>query len=162
MPGFANALLITAAVGLLVIRRTKPQRVRAAKRWWLAPAVLAYCSLRGPGFIDVHHRCTSIALLGADLCVGVAMSAAWTRTNHVWTEPDGRVWSRGTRATAGVWAAGTASRLGLVGIALLIGIHQGAGALLLALAVSLLVRTGFRELRVRAVRPAPALTAAVR
>ncbi|WP_282792360.1 DUF1453 domain-containing protein [Streptomyces sp. CC224B] len=167
MPGFANALLIIAAAGLLAIRQTKPQRMRAARRWWPLPVVLAYCGLRGSGrgshLIDVHHRYASIALLSVELLVGVAMgAAAWAGTSHIRTEPDGSVRSRETKATAVMRGAGIAPRLGLVGIALLIGMHQGTGALLLGLAASLLVGAGSLELRVGALHPAPVLTAAVR
>ncbi|MEI5098068.1 DUF1453 domain-containing protein [Streptomyces sp. PmtG] len=162
MPGFANALLILAAVALVVIRQMKPQHMTGARRWWLVPAVLAYCGLRESGLIDPHHSALSLALLSGEVLVGLLMGAAWARTSHVWAEPDGSVWSRGTRATAVVWGIGIASRLGLMGIGLLLGVHQGAGALLLALAASLLVRAGLLELRVHAFRPATALTGAVR
>ncbi|WP_030680403.1 CcdC protein domain-containing protein [Streptomyces sp. NRRL B-1347] len=162
MPGFAQALLIPAVIALVVIRQMKPQRLTDARRWWLVPAVLAYCGLRESGLIDPGHRVESLALLGSELFIGLLMGAAWARTSHVWAEQDGSVWSRGTKATAVVWVVGIASRLGLMGIGLLIGIHQGAGALLLALAASLLVRAGLLELRAHTLRTGPALVGAIR
>ncbi|WP_030563159.1 CcdC protein domain-containing protein [Streptomyces aureocirculatus] len=160
--GFANALLILAALVLVVIRQTKPQRMTGSKRWWLVPAVLAYAAVKDTGLVDTHHEAASTALLGCEVLVGLLMGVAWARTSHVWTEQDGSVWTRGTKATVGVWVVGIAARLGLMGAGLLIGIHQGTGALLLALAASLLVRAGLLELRARSLRPAPALAGGVR
>ncbi|MEL3946869.1 MULTISPECIES: DUF1453 family protein [Streptomyces] len=162
MPGFANALLILAAVALVVRRQTQPQRMTDSKRWWLIPVVLGYFGLSGSGVIDTQHETASLVLLGGEIAVGLLMGAAWAWTSRVWTEPDGSVWTRGTKSTAVVWAVGIAARLGLMGIGLLIGIHQGTGALLVALAASLLVRAGILELRAQALRPAPALAGGVR
>ncbi|MFD9887320.1 DUF1453 domain-containing protein [Streptomyces alboflavus] len=162
MPGFANALLILAAVALVVRRQTQPQRMTGSKRWWLIPVVLGYVGLRGSGVIDTQHETASLVLLGCEIVAGLLMGAAWAWTSRVWTEPDGSVWTRGTKSTAVVWAVGIAARLGLMGIGLLIGIHQGTGALLVALAASLLVRAGILELRAQALRPAPALAGGVR
>ncbi|MGA4839158.1 DUF1453 domain-containing protein [Streptomyces sp. G45] len=162
MPGFANALLILAAVVLIVARQLKPQRMTGSQRWWLAPAVLAYIGARGSGLIDPHHQAESIALLVCEVLAGLLIGAAWARTSHIWAEPDGSIWSRGTRATAAVWGIGIATRLGLMGVGLLLGIRQGSGALLLALAASLLVRAGLLELRARPLRPAQAIPSGVR
>ncbi|MFD5701146.1 DUF1453 domain-containing protein [Streptomyces lasiicapitis] len=162
MPGFANALLILAAVALVVVRQTQPQRMEGSKRWWLVPAVLAYFGVKDAGLIDTHHEIGSIALLAGEILVGLLIGAAWARTSRVWTEQDGSVWTRGTKATAAVWAVGIAARLGLMGIGLLIGIHQGAGALLLAFAASLLVRAGLLELRAQTLRSAKAFPGVVR
>ncbi|MVO89737.1 DUF1453 family protein [Streptomyces sp. p1417] len=162
MPGFTNALLILAAVVLVVIRQTKPQRMTRSKRWWLVPAVLAYAAVTDSGLVDTRHETASITLLACEVLVGLLMGVAWARTSRVWTEQDGSVWTRGTKATAGVWVVGMAARLGLMGMGLLIGIHQASGALLLALAASLLVRAGLLELRAQGLRPAPALAGGVR
>ncbi|QCX79589.1 hypothetical protein C9F11_29990 [Streptomyces sp. YIM 121038] len=162
MSGFAQVLLIPAVIALVVIRQMKPQRLTDARRWWLVPAVLTYCGLTESGLIDPGHRAESLALLSGEVLIGLLMGIAWARTSHVWAEQDGSVWSRGTKATAVVWVVGIASRFGLMGIGLLIGIHQGTGALLLALAASLLVRAGLLELRAHTLRSGPALTGAVR
>lgn len=162
MPGFANALLILAAVALVVIRQTQPQRMTGSKRWWLVPVVLGYVGLKGSGVVDTQHETASLVLLGGEIVVGLLMGAAWAWTSRVWTEQDGSVWTRGTKSTAVVWVVGIAARLGLMGAGLLIGIHQGSGALLVALAASLLVRAGILELRAQALRPARALTGGVR
>ncbi|MFD9905177.1 DUF1453 domain-containing protein [Streptomyces sp. NPDC059063] len=160
MPGFANALLILAAVALVVTRQLRPQHMTGSKRWWLAPAVLAYVGLRESGLVDPHHEAESVVLLGCEVLVGALIGAAWARTSHIWVEQDGTAWSRGTRATAAVWGVGIAVRLGLMGIGVLLGVHQGTGALLLALAASLLVRAGLLELRVQSLSPAGRSSAA--
>ncbi|MEU9101104.1 hypothetical protein [Streptomyces sp. NPDC048361] len=64
----------------------------------------------------------------------------WAWTSKIWTEADGTIWSRGTKATAGIWVLGIVLRVGLAGLGALAGIHLGTGAILLALAASLLVR----------------------
>nr|WP_326591073.1 hypothetical protein [Streptomyces brevispora] len=46
------------------------------------------------------------------------------------------------RGTVYVWIAGLALRAALYGVAAVLGIHQGSPALMMALAVTLLVRSG--------------------
>ena len=81
-------------------------------------------ALREPDLLDAHHPTTSALVLGAELLVGLAMGAAWARTTRVWVEADGSVWSRSTKASAAVWFAGIALRLGLFGLGALMGVHQ--------------------------------------
>lgn len=52
------------------------------------------------------------------------------------------VWSKGTKASAAVWIAGIALRMGLFAIGAALGLHQHSSALLLGFAASLLVRAG--------------------
>jgi hypothetical protein len=52
-----------------------------------------------------------------------------------------------------VWGAGIALRAGLFGVGAALGIHQDSSALVLALAVTLLVRSGILVRRARAVVP---------
>jgi hypothetical protein len=152
--GFANALVILAAVVLIAVRQVRPQQIGGGKRWWIVPAALLYMGLRRPGIIDAHRPVASGFLLAAELLAGLAMGAAWAWTSRIWTERDGSVWARGTKATVAIWIGGIALRVGIVGIGAAIGIHQGTGALLLALAASLLVRSGVLTWRAQAIRPA--------
>jgi hypothetical protein len=117
------------------------------------PAVLAVIALREPGLIDIHHRTEAILLLGAELFIGLATGAAWGWTTRIWAEPDGSVWSKSTKASAAVWGVGIALRLGLFGIGTLLGVHQDSSALLLALAATLLVRSGILAWRSRSLHP---------
>ncbi|WP_371655165.1 MULTISPECIES: DUF1453 domain-containing protein [unclassified Streptomyces] len=142
MSALVNVLVAVAVVALIVSRQVRPQQLADAKRWWLVPAVLVYLAIREKGLVDPDHHMASVLLLGTEIATGLLMGAAWGWTSKVWTEADGSVWTRGTRATAAVWAVGIAVRAGLAGIGALAGIRMGTGALLLGLAASLLVRSG--------------------
>ncbi|MEU6996395.1 DUF1453 domain-containing protein [Streptomyces sp. NPDC046465] len=147
MSGLTNALVICAVVALVVVRQFKAQQIGADRRWWLIPAVLVFMAVREPGLIDAHHRTASAALLAAELVVGLAVGVGWARTSYVWTDPDGTAWSKGTKATAVVWVAGTGLRAGLFGVGSLLHVRQGSASLMLALAATLLVRGGLLLLR---------------
>jgi hypothetical protein len=162
MSGLTTVLVVIAVVVLVVIRQIKPQRATGAGRWWVVPAVLAFLALREPGLMDPHHRTASVLFLAADLLTGIVMGMAWAWTSRIWSEPDGSVWVRGTKATAAVWVGGIILRVGLAALAALMGVHQGEGALMLALAVSLLVRSGLLAWRAQLVRAVPAKDAAYR
>ena len=142
MSGLANVLVICAVVVLVIVRQFKAQPITTDRGWWAIPAVLVFLAVREPDLLDPHHRVASVGLLAAELLVAVAMGFGWGRTSHVWTARDGSVWSKGTKATAVVWGAGIGLRLGLFGIGALLGVRQGSAALMLALAATLLVRSG--------------------
>ncbi|MFG3589270.1 DUF1453 domain-containing protein [Streptomyces sp. NPDC047990] len=154
MSGLVNTLVIAAVVVLVVVRQFRTRRVRADRRWWLVPVVLAVIALREPGLVDSHHRTEAALLLATEVVVGLGVGAAWAWTTRLWTEPDGTVWSRSTKAGAAVWGVGIAVRLGLFGIGMLLGVHQNSSALLLALAGTLLVRSGLLLWRSQSLRPA--------
>ncbi|MET9362393.1 DUF1453 domain-containing protein [Streptomyces sp. NPDC006632] len=138
-----NVLVAVAVVVLILVRQFKPQQVAGSGRtWWLVPAVLAFFAVKDGGLIDHQHQAGSLTLLCAELVTGVLMGVGWAWTSRMWTESDGTVWSRGTKATAGIWVLGIALRVGLAALGALAGIHMGTGAILLALAASLIVRGG--------------------
>ncbi|MFJ1605044.1 DUF1453 domain-containing protein [Streptomyces sp. NPDC088253] len=153
MSGLVNALVILAVVVLVVARQFRTRRISTDRRWWIVPSVLAVIALREPGLFDIHHRTEAILLLGAELFIGLATGAAWGWTTRIWAEPDGSVWSRSTKASAAVWGVGIALRLGLFGIGTLLGVHQDSSALLLALAATLLVRSGILAWRSQSLHP---------
>jgi hypothetical protein len=161
MSGLVSVLVVLAVVALIVVRQVRPQRA-GRSRWWLVPVVLLVLALRGPALLDAHHRTASVLFLAAELLVGVVMGVAWAWTSRIWTEPDGSVWTRGTKATAAVWVGGILLRVGLAALAAVMGIHQGSGTLLLALAGSLLVRSGLLAWRAEQVKAVPAYGAAYR
>jgi hypothetical protein len=154
MPGLADALLITAAVVLIIARQFRARRISADRRWWIVPAVLAFLALRRPGILDLHHPTQSALLLGAELLIALATGAGWAWTTRIWTEPDGTVWSRSTKAGIAVWIGGIVLRVALFGIGAALGVHQDSSALLLALAATLLVRGGILVWRSRSALPA--------
>lgn len=156
MSGLVNALVILAVVVLVVARQFRTRRITTDRRWWIVPAILAVMALREPGLIDTHHRAEAMLLLGTELFIGLATGAAWGWTTRIWAEPDGSLWSKSTKASAAVWGLSIALRLGLFGIGILLGVHQDSSALLLALAVTLLVRSGILAWRSQSLPPAVA------
>lgn len=154
MPGLVNALLIIAVVAIVVVRQCSARRISDDRRWWILPGILLFMSLREPGLMDRHHEALSVVVLGAELAVGLVTGAAWGWTARLWREPDGSLWSKGTKATVFVWTGGLVLRAALYGAAALMGIHQGSAALMTALAVTLLVRSGVLMWRARQMRPA--------
>ncbi|MPY34195.1 DUF1453 family protein [Streptomyces adustus] len=159
MSGLVNALVIVAAVVWVVVRQFRARQVDADRRWWLLPVILAVVALREPDMLDVHHRTTSVLLLGVELLIGLAVGAGWAWTTRIWAEPDGAVWSKGTKAGVAVWIVGIGLRAGLLGLGLALGVHQGSSALMLGLAATLLVRSGILVLRARTVASADARSA---
>ncbi|MFD4408602.1 DUF1453 domain-containing protein [Streptomyces sp. NPDC058476] len=154
MSGLVNALVICAVVVLVIARQFRTSRVGTDKGWWVVPAVLVFIAAREPGVIDAHHRTEAIVLLGAELLIGLATGAGWAWTTRIWAEPDGSVWSKSTKASVAVWIVGIGLRVGLFGIGALLGVHQGSSALLLALAATLLVRSGLLVWRSQSLAPA--------
>lgn len=153
MSGLVNALVIFAVVVLVVVRQFRTRRISGDRRWWIVPVVLAVMALRDPGTIDPQHRTEAILLLGSELLVGLATGAGWAWTTRIWAEPDGSLWSKSTKASVAVWGVGIGLRLGLFGIGTLLGVHQNASALLLALAATLLVRSGLLAWRSQSLHP---------
>ncbi|WP_405670601.1 DUF1453 domain-containing protein [Streptomyces sp. NBC_01530] len=160
MSGLVNGLAIAAVVVVVVVRQFRAQQIGTGRRWWLLPAILAVVALRESGIVDVHHRAASMALLGTELLIGLATGAAWAWTTRIWAEPDGTVWSKSTKASVTVWIVGIALRVGLFALGAAVGVHQDSSALLIALAATLLVRSGILVWRAQSAAPATGATAA--
>ncbi|MFF4351368.1 DUF1453 domain-containing protein [Streptomyces sp. NPDC001530] len=153
MFGLVNALVICAVVVLVIARQFGTRRISTDRRWWIVAAVLVFMALREPGVIDPHHHAEAILLLGVELFIGLATGAGWAWTTRIWTEQDGSVWSKSTKASVAVWIVGSGLRLGLFGIGALFGVHQDSSALLLGLAATLLVRSGLLIWRSQSLHP---------
>jgi hypothetical protein len=162
MPGLVNALLIVAVVVVVIVRQFRARPISTGRRWWLLPVVLAVVALREPGILDAHHRTEAALLLATEMLVGLVMGAAWAWTTRVWTEPDGVVWTRSTKASAIVWLVGIAVRVGLFALGSLVGVHQDSSALMLGLAVTLLVRAGILVWRAQSLPSAPSTSGPTR
>jgi hypothetical protein len=160
MSGLVNGLAIAAVVALVLVRQFRAQQISTGKRWWLLPVILAVVALREPGIVDAHHRTASVVLLGTELLIGLATGAGWAWTTRIWAEPDGSVWSRSTKASVTVWIVGIALRVGLFALGAAVGVHQDSSALLVALAATLLVRSGILVWRAQSFAPAAAAAAA--
>ncbi|MCL6300632.1 DUF1453 domain-containing protein [Streptomyces kronopolitis] len=143
MSGSLNIVVIIGVIALVFVRQFSAQRISSeGKAWWLIPVVLTVMALRQPGLVDPAHHMASGVLLGAEVLIGLACGAGWAWTTRIWTGDDGAVWTKGSWAAAGVWACGMALRVGLMGIAAVLGIHQGSAATLLSVAAMLLTRAG--------------------
>ncbi|MEU9381750.1 DUF1453 domain-containing protein [Streptomyces sp. NPDC048279] len=162
MAGLVNALLIVAVVVVVIVRQFRARPIDTGRRWWVLPVILAVVALREPGILDAHHRTESALLLATELLVGLGTGAAWAWTTRVWTEPDGVVWTKSTKASAMVWFLGIAVRVGLVALGAFIGVHQDSSALMLGLAVTLLVRAGILVWRAQSLSPVPSTGGAAR
>ena len=168
MSGLVNALVIAAVVvlviaavvALVIVRQFRAQQIGAGRRWWLVPVILAVVALREPGIVDAHHHTASVVLLGAEVLIGLATGAGWAWTTRIWAEPDGSVWSRSTKASVTVWIVGIALRAGLYALGAAVGVHQDSAALLIALAATLLVRSGILLWRARVIAPVAGSTTA--
>lgn len=147
-------MVIVAVVMLVIARQFRASRIDTGRRWWLLPVILAVVALREPGLVDAHHHTASVVLLTAELLTGVAIGAGWAWTTRIWAEPGGAVWSRSTKASGAVWALGIGLRVGLFALGAMLGVHQDSSALLLALAATLLVRSGILVRRAHSLRPA--------
>jgi hypothetical protein len=154
MSGLVNALVIAAVAALVIVRQFRAQRIGTQRRWWLVPVILAVVALRKPGIVDTHHPTESVLLLGTELLIGIATGAGWAWTTRIWAEPDGAVWSRSTKASVTVWIVGIAVRVGLFALGAAFGVHQDSSALLLALAATLLIRSGILVWRAQYLTPA--------
>ncbi|MEU9204200.1 DUF1453 domain-containing protein [Streptomyces sp. NPDC048332] len=142
MPGLVNVLVIIAVIALVVVRQCSAQRISGDRRWWVLPGILLVLALREPGLVDPRHEALSVLVLGAELTVGLVTGAGWAWTTRLRRAEDGTLWAMGTKATVCVWCAGLTLRAGLYGLAAAMGIHQGTAALMMALAVTLLARSG--------------------
>ncbi|MFH9862472.1 DUF1453 domain-containing protein [Streptomyces sp. NPDC017202] len=160
MPGLVDALLIAAVAVVVIVRQFRAGRVEGDRRWWVLPGILAVAALREPDLLDARHHTASAAILAGELLVGLAMGAGWAWTTRIWVEADGAVWSRSIRVSAAVRAVGIGLRVAPFACGAMVGVPQGGSALLLALATTLLVRSGILTWRVRFLEPAPALAPA--
>ncbi len=142
MSGLVNVVVIVAVIALVVVRQCSARRISGDQRWWVLPGILLVMALRDPGLVDRHHETLSVVVLGTELVVGLVTGAAWGWTARLWRAEDGALWSKGTKATVYVWTGGLVLRVALYGAAAALGIHQGSSALMMALAVTLLVRGG--------------------
>lgn len=149
-----TAVVVLAVVGYVLVQQFSARQVTGGGRWWVAPVVLAFFAARRPDLIDADHRVQSVAMLVAEIASGAAIGVAWAWTTRVWRDASGVVWAKGTRTTALVWLGGIVLRAGLIGIGALIGVRGGSGSFMMAMAASLLVRTGVLLWRAQATAPA--------
>lgn len=76
MSGLVNVLVIVAVIAVVVVRQCSARRISDGKRCWILPGVLLVVSLREHGLVDPRHEALSVAVLGAELAVGLVAGAA--------------------------------------------------------------------------------------
>lgn len=152
MNTLVDVLVVLAVLALVVRRHLGARPLESGGHPWLAPSVLLLLALRDPALVDRGHPAASVSLLAASVAASLAMGCVWGWTVRLWRAEDGRVWSRGTTATAAAWAGLIAIRAGLYGLGVALHVHQDASALLLGLAVMLPARALVVGRRARGLR----------
>ncbi|MBO1335778.1 DUF1453 domain-containing protein [Streptomyces sp. VRA16 Mangrove soil] len=147
MSAAATALTIVVVVALVLVRQFRTERLAADRKWWVLPVILGVVAVRNGSLTDPHHTTGSVVLLAVGLLVSAGIGVGWAYTTRLWVDEQGDAWTKGTAATVGTWLAGIATRAGILGIGLAVGIHLGSSSLMLGFAVSLLVRSGLLMLR---------------
>ena len=127
----------------------------------MLPGILAFVALREPDLLGGDRHTASAAILAADLLMGLALGAGWAWTTRIWVEMDGTVWSKSTKASVVVWTAGIGLRAGLLACGAMMSVHQGSSAWILALAATLLVRSGLLAWHVQPLNRTPASASAL-
>ncbi|MDI5973029.1 DUF1453 family protein [Streptomyces sp. SL13] len=148
LSGPTDILIAVAVVALVLVRQLRARRVAEGRSWWILPAVLVYLGLEQGGVLDSRHEAASAGLLAAEMVIGAGMGVLWALTTRIWRDEAGTAWMKGTKTTALAWAGGIALRIALAWLGSVMGVHEGRGALMLALAVTLLIRKGVVAWRV--------------
>jgi hypothetical protein len=139
MHEIVNGLIIVAVVALVLVRRFTRRRVDE-RRFVVIPIVVGIIGIAQGSAIDGHHVALSTGLLAAEIATALALGLGLGATMHVWREPDGSLWSRGTWATFGVFLASVAVRGGLLAAGSAAGVKPAEGTVLISLAAWLLAQ----------------------
>jgi hypothetical protein len=134
-----NALIVVAVVALVVVRRFTRRRVDEG-RLLAIPLVVGVIGVAQGRLVDPHHAALSSGLLAAEVVAALLLGLGLGATMHVWREPDGSLWSRGTWATFGVFLTSVAVRGGLYGLGYAAGVRPGSGTIMISVAAWLLAQ----------------------
>jgi hypothetical protein len=148
MHEIVNGLIIAAVIVLVLVRRFTRRRVGEG-RFFVIPAVVGIIGIAQGGAIDAHHVALSTGLLAAEIVAALLLGLGLGVTMHVWREPDGSHWSRGTWATFGVFLASVAVRGGLLVAGSAAGVKPAEGTVLISVAVWLLAQNAVLVWRAR-------------
>ncbi|MFC5909083.1 DUF1453 domain-containing protein [Streptacidiphilus monticola] len=155
MNSAASTLLVIAAVVLVLARQLTARRVGDDwRKAFVLPVVLAAVALEDGHLIDPAHRPLAVGFLVVGLILEAALGAVWGLTTRLWRDESGALWAKGTLLSLLAWIGMVVVRAGLYGAGHALGLAQGQGDLLLALAVLVAVRGVVLRLRAQAVAPA--------
>jgi len=131
-------IIIAALVGYAIYKQTRVSVVTGRARFKLA---LTYAIVGVVLGITVPHNAAAVGLLGASFVISLVVGFARGACTRVWREADGRVRSRGTAVTIGLFLALIASKFLLGTVAHFLNIHDSSvGEILLMIAVSVAVQ----------------------
>ncbi|MEV4252087.1 hypothetical protein AB0J52_02845 [Spirillospora sp. NPDC049652] len=143
-----NVLVVLLVLGLVLRRQLRTRRIDEARMYTL-PAILVVAGLAQGGVIDHAHEVLSVGLLGVEAVAALLLGALRAATMRLWREPDGSLWRRGGGLTVAAWIVSIAVRVGLIGVAYVLGVRTGSGNLIAFLGVSLLAQYAILDVRSR-------------
>jgi uncharacterized membrane protein YsdA (DUF1294 family) len=148
-----TGLIVVVVIVFVIARRFTRRRVDE-RRLLVIPLVIGGIGIAQGGAIDPHHTGLSAGLLVAEIVAALLLGLGLGATMHIWREPSGGLWSRGTWATFGVFLASVAVRGGLFGAGYAAGVRPGNGTILISVAAWLLAQNAViawrsRELQTR-------------
>jgi hypothetical protein len=131
-------VIVAALVTYAVYKQTKVAVVGSGARFRLAAIYLLAGVVVG---LRLPHDLVAVALLAASLIISVAVGCARGAFTRVWVGPDGRIRSRGSLVTIGLFLALIASKFVIGAIADRLGIHEASlGEVLVMISVSIAVQ----------------------
>jgi uncharacterized membrane protein YfcA len=132
-------LIILALTGYAVYKQTRINEVTGRGRFTLA---IIYAAV-GLGLgIHVQHSASTLALLAVSLLASLVVGLIRGRRTKVWREADGRIFSRGTAFTIGIFLALIAFKFGLGTFAYFAHVsdNNGIGEILLMIGLMVAVQ----------------------
>jgi hypothetical protein len=142
-----TAILIAAAI-LFVIYRQFQTRDVSARGLIVIPLVLVALAAQNLATAPPAGA-LAIAALALDVAAGIVLGVLRGRSLRVWRDGDGTWWRTGTAATAALWIASIAVRIGIIVGARALGVADAsaAGPLELAVGISLAAQYAVVALR---------------
>ncbi|KNB51357.1 hypothetical protein AC230_17460 [Streptomyces caatingaensis] len=157
--GAANALLVLAITGLVLVLQFRARRVRAAAFVWVA--LLLGRGLVPPG--PARVTAAGLAFLALGLAVSAVFGVLRGRAMPLWREADGTVWRRGDSRVLRLWLLTIGARVAVSAVEYALTDEPFNGnAVLLGFGVTLAVQHAvllFRRGALRRGGPAPAVSA---
>jgi hypothetical protein len=103
-------ILILALTGYAIYRQTRVNEITGHNRFKLA---IIYAVVGIAVGVHVQHSAATIGLLAVSLLASLIVGVIRGRHTHMWRETDGRVFTRGTTFTVGIFLALIAFKFGL-------------------------------------------------
>lgn len=109
----ASALIGIVVVAWVIWNQLRPRTVDA-RRLRIAVALGIVGAVQVASTMSDHPAsAVALGLLVVGLVIGAGLGVWRARSAQVWTAPDGRVMTQGSRFTAGLWIVGIGAHVGL-------------------------------------------------